>query len=37
MDYGMQLHMSERGGKDEIEESPRKSCSFVLVRLRIVE
>ena len=34
MDYGLRLYMSERGGKDETEDSPKKACSFVLVRSR---
>ena len=32
MDYGMQLYMSERDGKDKIEDSPKKACSCWFAR-----
>ena len=32
MDYGIQLHMSKRDGKDKIEDSPKKACSCWFVR-----
>ena len=32
MDYGIQLYMSKRDGKDKIEDSPKKACSCWFVR-----
>ena len=32
MDYGMQLYMFERDGKDRTEDSPKKACSCWLAR-----